>query len=331
MKMRAAVYNKYGSPEVLELREIEKPIPKDNEVLIKIYAATVTAVDSIFRRGDQFFARMATGVTKPKVPILGSDLAGEIEAVGKDVKLFKTGEQVFGDSGAATGTHAEYICLPEMGPLALKPAGMTFEEAAAIPYGGLTALPFLRDKAKIQEGQRVLVNGASGAVGSMAVQLSRNYGADVTAVCSSANAELVKSLGADKVIDYKLEDFTKNTAAYDIIFDTIGKSTFSRCKRSLRPGGIYLTTVLTMKILLQMLRTSKMGSKKAVIAFTGLRPAAEKAKDLAFLREFIETGKLRPVIDRSFFLDQIAEAHRYVDQGHKKGNVIISVAHAEKG
>ncbi|MEJ2636705.1 MAG: NAD(P)-dependent alcohol dehydrogenase [Calditrichia bacterium] len=329
--MRAAVYNRYGSPEVLELREIEKPIPKDNEVLIKIYAATVTAVDNIFRRGDQFFARMATGVTKPKVPILGSDLAGEIEAVGKDVKLFKTGDQVFGDSGAATGTHAEYICLPETGPLALKPAGMTFEDATAIPYGGLTALPFLRDKAKIQEGQRVLVNGASGAVGSMAVQLSRNFGAEVTAVCSSANAELVKSLGADNVIDYKLEDFTQNTSAYDIIFDTIGKSSFSRCKRSLRPGGIYLTTVLTMKILLQMLRTSKMGSKKAVIAFTGLRPAAEKAKDLAFLKEIIDSGKLKPVIDRSFSLDQIAEAHRYVDQGHKKGNVIITIVHDKKG
>ncbi len=323
--MKAVVYNKYGPPEVLEVKEVEKPVPKENEVLIKIHATTVTAVDSIFRTGNQPFARMATGVTKPKAPTLGSDLAGVIEAAGKEVKLFKEGDAVFGGTGSGSGAHAEYVCLAQDAPLAIKPADLTFEEAAAIPYGGLTALPFLRDTGKIKSSKKILINGASGAVGTSAVQLARNYGADITAVCGAANVELVKSLGADRVIDYSKEDFTRNGETWDLIFDTVGKSSFAQCKGSLSPGGTYMTTVLSLRILFQMLWTAKFSNKKAMIAFTGLRPGSEKAKDLAFIKGLIEAGKIKPVIDKRFPLEQIAEAHRYVDSGHKKGNVVINV------
>jgi NADPH:quinone reductase-like Zn-dependent oxidoreductase len=252
-------------------------------------------------------------------------LAGEIEAVGQDVKLFKPGDQVFGSTGPGFGAHAEYICLPENEALALKPANMSYGEAAAICDGALTALPFLRDKAKIQRGQKVLINGASGSIGTVAVQLAHYFGAEVTGVCSTKNLELVKSLGAAKVIDYTKEDFTKSGQAYDIIFDTVGKSSFSRCKGALTQNGVYLSTTLTMATVPQALWTSIIGGKKAMFAATGLRPAGERAKDLIFLRELIEAGKLKSVIDRSYPLEQTAEAHRYVDQGHKKGNVVITL------
>ena len=262
---------------------------------------------------------------RPKKTILGSEFAGEIEAVGKDVKRFSEGDQVFAATGAALGAHAEYTCLPEEGALAIKPANMTYEEAAAICEGALAALPFLRDKGKIQSGQKVLINGASGSVGTSAVQLAKYFGAEVTGVCSTANLELVKSLGADKVIDYTQEDFTKTRQTYDIIFDAVGKSSFSRCRGSLKGRGIYLTTVPTLPILLQMLWTSKIGSKRAIITFTGLRPASEKTEDLLFLKELVEGGKLRPVIDRRYPLEQAAEAYKYVETGHKKGNVVITL------
>lgn len=325
--MKAIVYTKYGPPDVLQLKEVEKPIPRNNEVLIRVYASTVTAVDCTFRQGNQLSARSFTGLTRPKRTIPGGDLAGEIEAVGQAVKRFKAGDQVFGSTDAGFGAHAEYVCLSEEEALIIKPANMAYEEAAAFPYGGLTALPFLRDSGNIQSGQKVLINGAAGSIGTFAVQLARYYGAEVAGVCSTANLELVKSLGADKVIDYTQEDFTKSGQTYDIIFDTVGKSSFSRCKSALKPGGIYLTPVLTPAILLQMLWTSKIGSKRAAISFTGLRPASEKAEDLIFLKELIEAGKIKSVIDRCYPLEQIAEAHRYVEKGHKKGNVVIALDH----
>jgi NADPH:quinone reductase-like Zn-dependent oxidoreductase len=251
--------------------------------------------------------------------------SGEIKAAGKEVKRFKQGDQVYGGTGQAWGANAQFVCLPEEGELAIKPAKMTFEEAAGVCGGVLTALPLLRDTGNIQGGQKILVYGASGSIGTSAVQLARYFGTEVTGVCSTANLELVKSLGADKAIDYTKEDFTKTGLTYDIIFDTVGKSSFSRCKNSLKQKGIYLTTVPTLTLLLQMLWTSKIGSKKAKIAFTGLRPSSAKAKDLVFLRELIEAGKLKSVIDRCYPFEQTAEAHRYVDKGHKKGNVVITL------
>ncbi|MFC2045911.1 NAD(P)-dependent alcohol dehydrogenase [Chloroflexota bacterium] len=323
--MKAIVYTEYGPPDVLQLKEVEKPTPKDNEVLVKVYATVVTTVDCGSRKGEPFFGRFVTGLIRPKNPILGFELAGRIEAVGKDVKLFKEGDQVFGFTSTSLGAHAEYICLPEEGALAIKPANMTYEEAAAVVEGACTALPFLRDKANIQSGQKVLINGASGSIGTSAVQLAKYFGAEVTGVCSTTNLEMVKSLGADKVIDYTTEDFTKSGQTYDIIFDTVGKSSFSRCKSSLKQKGNYLTAAAPLTIFPQMLWTSKIGSKKAMIVLTGLLPSSEKTKNLVFLKELIEAGKIEAVIDRRYPLEQTAEAHRYVEKGHKKGNVVITM------
>ena len=323
--MKAIIYAKYGAPDVLRIQELENPVPEDNEVLIKIFATTVSSEDCTFRKGKPFVARFATGLAKPKINILGSYLSGEVEAVGKGVTRFKAGDQVFGATGAEFGAHAEYICLPEDGALTLKPANLSYGDAVSVCAGGLTALPFLREAGKIQHGQKVLINGASGSVGSTAVQLAGYLGAEVTGVCSSANVEMVKSLGAARVIDYTKEDFTQSSETYDIIFDTVGKSSFSRCKGSLKPGGIYLLTVLTWPILWQMLWSAKVGNKRAIITFTGLRPDNEKRDDLNFLRELAESGKVMPVFDKSYSLDQAVEAHRYVDTGHKKGNVLLTM------
>jgi NADPH:quinone reductase-like Zn-dependent oxidoreductase len=325
--MKAIVCTEYGPPEVLQLQEVEQPVPKDNEVLIKIHAATVTAADCGFRRADPFIARFYNGFTRPKNAIPGSELAGEIEAVGRNVQRYKEGDQVYGLSPQSFGANAQYVCLPEDGVLASKPANLTYEQAAAVPSGATTALPFLRDKGKIQGGQRVLVNGASGSVGSYAVQLARYLGAEVTGVCSTANLEMVGSLGAGGVIDYTKEDFTKTGQTYDVIFDAVGKSSFSRCKGSLAENGVYLSTVLGLPILVQMLWTSMVGSKKAVFMPTGLRPSSEISQDLRFLRELVEAGEIRPVVDRRYPLEQTSEAHRYVEKGHKKGNVVITVVH----
>ncbi len=333
--MKAIVYEKFGPPEVLQLKEIAKPVPKDNEVLIRIYATTVRAEDPISRSGKfpplfWLLGRILTGLIRPKNHILGAYLAGEIEAVGKDVKLFKEGDQVFGATGASLGTYAEYICLPEDGVLAIKPTNMTHEEAVAIPNGALTVLPFLRDMGNIQSGQKVLIYGASGAVGTAAVQVAKYYGAEVTGVCSTANLELVESLGADKVIDYTKEDFTKSGLIYDIIFDTVGKSSFSGCKSSIKKKGFYLATVVGLQGLIQVLWTSMVGSKKAMFATTALKPSSERTKNLIFTKELIEAGKIKAVIDRRYPLEQIAEAHRYVEIGHKKGNVVITVERDNK-
>lgn len=324
--MKAIVYREYGSPDVLKLEEVEKPTPKDNELLIKIHATTVTATEATFRRGEPLIARLFTGLTKPKNTRLGEELAGEIEAVGKDVTRFKIGDPVFGTAGPEFGANAEYICLPEDGVLTIKPANMDYEEAASSVDGVLTALPFLRDTGNIQSGQKVLINGASGSVGAAAVQLAQVFGAEVTGVCSTSNVELVKSLGADKVIDYTQEDFTQSQETYDLIFDTVGKTSFARCKKTLKPNGIFLEAAINgLGLLPQVLWTSMFGSKKVKIAATGLRPEDDRRKDLVFLKELIEAGKIKPVIDRCYPLEHIAEAHRYVDQGHKKGNVVITL------
>jgi NADPH:quinone reductase-like Zn-dependent oxidoreductase len=315
--MKAIVYTQFGPPEVLQLKEVKTPEPKDHEVLIRIYATTVVKEDPDMRASPGF-----NGLLKPRNLILGQELAGEIEAVGSAVTRFRPGDQVLGID--SFGAYAEYKCMSEDKALVLKPANMTYEEAAAVPNGALTALPFLRDKGKIRSGQQVLIYGASGSVGTAALQLARIFGADVTGVCSTGNVEMVKSLGAEQVIDYTKVDFTQNGKSYDIIFDTVGKSSFTHCKEALKPHGIYLTIEAKPASLLHMW-TSKFGSKKAYVGFAGLRPVPDKLNDIRFALELFEAGKLKPIIDRCYPLEQIAEAHEYVDTGHKKGNVVITV------
>lgn len=324
--MKAIVCTKYGPPEVLKLCEVEKPTPMDNEVLIKIYATTVNSADSRIRSFNvplSFWipARMALGIRKPKKAVLGSVFAGEIESVGKEVKLLKKGDQVFAFTGHSFGTYAQYICLSENACLAIKPNNLSYEEAASVPFGGLTALHFL-DKANIKKGQKVLIYGASGSIGTSAVQIAKSFGAEVTGVCSTSNLDLVKLLGADKVIDYTKEDFTKRDQTYDAIFDTVGKSSFSGCIRSLNKDGCYLHAVATPAMSARMLWTSMTSSKKLIGG-----TLTSKAENLIYLKDLVEAGELKPVIDRFYSLEEIVEAHRYVDKGHKKGNVVITVRH----
>ena len=319
--MKAIVYTRYGSFDVLHLEEVPKPVPQDSEVLVSIHATTVTTASLANVSGKPFIARIFSpdlGLTRPKVRILGVELAGEITAIGKDVTRFRVGDQVFAEP--ETGAFAEYICIPEDGLLAHKPANATYEEAAAACDAFLTAMPFLRDGGKIKRGQRVLINGASASIGTVAVQIAKHFGAEVTGVCSTANLELVESLGADHVIDYTEEDFTRSGKTYDIIFDVVTKSSFSRCKRSLADDGIYLCTFPTVGALLP-----RFGSKEAKFIATGLRPPADRLKDLQSLKELMEAGVIRTVIDRRYPLEETAEAHRYVAKGHKKGNVVITV------
>ncbi len=326
--MKAIVYTQYGPPDVLHLQDVPKPAPQEDEVLIKVHATSVTAGDCNARGfvfvppGFGILPRLMFGLRKPKQTILGLELSGEIVAVGTAVKQYKQGDLVFGNAGEKYGAYAEYICLPEDAMLAMKPANLTFEEAASIPFGGSTALYFLRDKANLQPGQKVLILGASGCTGVYAVQLARFYGAEVTGVCSTANLELVKSLGADKVIDYTREDFTQNGETYDVIFDMVpGKASFARYKGSLKPNGLYLAGAGGLKEFAQMAWTALTGGKKVIAAM-----APDRKEDLAFLKELLEAGNLKPVIGRRYPLEQTAEAHRYADTGHKKGSVVISVA-----
>lgn len=323
--MKAILYDRYGPPDVLRVIEVNKPVPKHNEVLIRVHATTVTAAESMMRRGATFFGRFIIGLRKPKsrFRMLGMELAGEIESVGADVTRFQPGDQVYGFTGFGLGGYAEYTCMPAHGSLARKPTNLTYEEAVAIVDGATTALFFLRDKGNIQPGKKVLIYGASGSIGTYAIQLAKYFGAEVTGICSSANVELVNSLGADRVIDYTKEDFTRRGETYDIIFDTVGKSSFLRCQNSLKPNGRYLVTTGALPtIYALMLWTSLVGSKRLIFAFS-----IEKNEALIFLRELIEVEKLKPIIDRCYPLEEIAEAHRHVDTGHKKGNVVITVAH----
>ena len=326
--MKAIVWTKYGSPDVLQPREIAKPTPKDNEVLIKIYATTVAAGDCEARNLKmpvliRLPMRMYVGLRKPKrITILGQELAGEIEAIGKDVKRFKVGDQVFGTTGLGFGSYAEYICLPErsaMGVLATKPANMTYEEAAAVPTGGLEALHFIR-KGNIQHGEKVLVIGAGGSIGTFAVQLAKYFGAEVTGVDSTSKLEMLRSIGADHVIDYTQENFTRNGETYDVIFDVPGKSSFSESIRSLKQNGRYLLVNPGLSHTLRAPWASMRSGRKVIF-----RAGSLKTEDLIFLRDLIEAGQIKAVVDRRYSLEQIVEAHRYVDTGHKKGNVVITV------
>lgn len=319
--MKAAAYTKYGPPEVLQVQEVEKPLPKDNEILLRIEATAVNSGDWRLRKADPFGVRLFFGLLKPKINILGAVFAGTVESIGKDVKLFKTGDEIFGHTDMRLGAHAEYLCLSESGSLALKPKSLNHAEAAVIPFGGTTALHFIK-KAAIKPGQKVLINGASGAVGSAAVQLAKYFGASVTGVCSTANIDLVKSLGADLVIDYTKGDFAKAGETYDIIFDTVNKIPFSKGIKLLNKNGILILSAAGMPEMLRGLWTS-MTSRKRVL--TGV--ISHNAEAINFFKELMEANKLKPVIDKIYPLEQIVEAHAYVEKGHKKGNVAITVSH----
>lgn len=329
--MKAIVYEKYGPPEVLQEREVQKPVLKDNEVLIRNHAATVTLYDCWLRRGTGppgfgLISRIDSGFRRPKQPVLGTEFAGEVDAVGAVVTQFKPGDAVFGFTGIRLGAYAELITMPQDGMIALKPDSLTYEEAAAVPYGSLTALFFL-SKASIQSGQKALIFGASGGVGTAAVQLAKSMGADVTGVCSGNKAEMVKALGADRIIDYTTEDFTRRGEKYDVIFDTIGRSPFSGSVRSLHKNGIYLFATFGLTRLLRILWLKFTGRRRV----GPLAAIDENPEDLALLKELVADGKLKPYIDRCFSFEQAAQAHRYVETGHKRGNVVITVGQNDFG
>ncbi|MHA1957508.1 MAG: NAD(P)-dependent alcohol dehydrogenase [Candidatus Thorarchaeota archaeon] len=327
--MKAIVWTKYGPPDVLQLQDVEKPVQKDNEILIKVHATTVTVGDCEMRRLKYpmlmgLLVRMYVGFSKPKrITILGMELAGEVEAVGKDVTKFKKGDEVFAATGfAGTGAYAEYICLPEKpeaGAMAIKPANMTFEEAAGVPVGGLEALYLLR-QANIQPGQEVLINGAGGTIGPFAIQIAKYFGAEVTAVDGTRKLDTLRSIGADYVIDFRQEDFTKSGETYDVIFNVISKASYSGCIKSLKENGIYLFTQPSMIQRFRGRWTSRRSNKKVIVG-----TATDNTEDLNFLKELIEAGKIKAVIDRRYPLEEIAEAHRYVETGQKIGNVVVTV------
>jgi NADPH:quinone reductase-like Zn-dependent oxidoreductase len=318
--MRAVVHDRYGAPEVLRLEDVERPVPKDGEVLVKIFATTVSRTDTGLRSADLFASRFVTGLLRPKRRILGSDLAGEVEALGANVTEFEVGDCVFGINPWKFGTHAEFICMRAEAALAHMPAGMTFEEAAAVCDGAILALNALRP-ADLRTGQRILIYGASGSIGTAGVQLARYFGADVTAVCNAKDFELVRSLGADEVLDYTQEDFTKNGQRYDVIFDSVGHVSFSRCRNSLKRGGFYVATDHLQNLVLALL-TARIGDKRVVFPI----PPRFTKKDVVFLKELIESGKYRAVIDRRYPLEQVVEATRYVETKQKTGNVVLIVS-----
>ncbi len=321
--MRAAVCEQYGAPDVLQIREVESPHPKADEVLIRVHAATVTPSDTLMRSGSTVMTRVILGFRKPRprYRIPGTEFAGVVEATGEQVRRFKPGDAVYGFRGFGTGTCAEYKCMSARGSVALKPANMSFEQAAALVDGATTALFFLRDKARIESGQQVLINGASGSIGTYAVQIAKYLGADVTGVCSTRNIELVASLGADRVIDYTAEDFVTRGETYDVIFDTVGKRSFAACKPALKPDGCYMVT--TGNIVANFIQSgwsSVVGGKRMIYAMS-----VDKREALEVIKDFAESDIIRPVIDMTYPLDEIVEAHRYVDTGRKRGNVVITI------
>ena len=322
--MKAAVARRYGPPDVVTVADVPRPEPRDDEILVRVRAAAVGVVDGLARRGSPWYARAHFGLLSPRFPVLGCDFAGDVAAAGPSVSRFGVGEAVFGTIAPRFGAHAEYVCLPEDGAVAAKPEGVSYVEAAALVDA--TALCFLRDKAGLRAGQAVLVNGASGAVGSSAVQLAVHFGASVTGVCSGPHVRLVRKLGASSVIDYTRTDFTRAGRRYDVIFDVAGTSSFLRCRRVLNAGGAYLTTAPSPAIFAQMPWTARFGSRRAVIAFTGLRPASEKQRDLLVISGLAEASALVPVVGACYPLDRIADAYRHVDAGHKKGAIVVAMS-----
>jgi NADPH:quinone reductase-like Zn-dependent oxidoreductase len=326
--VKAVLHSQYGPSDLLQLRDVDKPAPKRREVLIAIHATTVSTGDCNIRNYTFVpkswlpLAKLMFGIGKPwKERILGTELAGQVEATGKDVTRFKIGDRVIASTGMGLGGHAQYVCLSEQGPLAIKPDSLSWEEAAAIPFGANAALYYLRDLGKIAAGQELLIIGASGSVGSAGVQLAKHFGATVTAVCSGANAALVTSLGADTVIDYTKDDFTRNSNTYDLIFDVVGATTLDRCRNSLKPHGVLLQNILGAADILRLVRTNKGKRMKGGVAINN-------QERMRLIAELASAGKLKPVIDRSYPLEQIAEAFKHVERGHKRGNVVITVAHA---
>ena len=320
--MKAIVATAYGAPEVYTIEDREKPTPKPDEVLIKVHAASITPSDAAFRKGDPFIVKLIYGLNKPRHEIPGVEFAGIIEAVGDEVSNFKVGDEIFGMSPNTFGAHAEYVALPAKVPMANKPKSIKFEEIVGILDGAATAMTFLRDVAKLQTGQTILINGASGAVGSYAVQLAKHFGAHVTGVCSGRNIELVQSLGADRVIDYTQQDFTKMGDTYDVIFDAVGKSSYDKCEPALAQNGIYMTTVPTLGIVWALIKTSLFGSKSAKFTTAGLK---QNADSLTTLAELAKDGVLKAVIDRCYPMEDIVEAHHYIDTERKRGNVVLKI------
>ena len=323
--MKAIVATGYGAPDVLKLQQVEKPQPKENEVLVKVHASSATTADGMMRTGKPYFGRLMTGLTKPKHAIPGTGFAGVVETVGKNVSTFKPGDRVFGETTLGFSTNAEFVAVPENGVILPMPKNMSYAEGATYGDGHVTSLNFLKEIAQIKPGQKVLINGASGSLGTAAVQLAKFFEAEVTGVTSTRNAGLVKSLGADHVMDYTKKDFTKVNETYDVVFDTVGKSSFSKSKKILSESGLYVSPVLKFSLLLQMIRTSVFGKKKAKFAATGLRSDAELKSMINELIEIFKKGRLKTVIDRQYPLEKVAEAHRYIAAGHKKGNVVIVV------
>ena len=323
--MKAIIANAYGNHKVLQLKEVEIPEPGDNEVLVKVHACSATRADAMMLTGKPYIARLFTGIRKPKHSIPGTGFAGEVVSAGNKVSTFKTGDKVFGETTLGFSTNAEYVTVPEDGVIMHKPVNMSYADAAPLCDGHLTSINFLKEIGEIKSGQKVLINGASGSLGIAAVQLAKYFGAEVTGVCSSANIGIVKTMGADYAIDYKSEDFTKSEKRYDLVYDTVGKSSFSKSKKVLSKQGIYISPVLKFSLLLQMMRTSVFGNKKAKFGASGLKADGELRELLAELVEIFKTGKLKTLIDRQFPLEKVAQAHKYIATGHKKGNVVIIV------
>jgi NADPH:quinone reductase-like Zn-dependent oxidoreductase len=322
--MKAMITTSYGSPDVFKFENVAKPVPKPNQILVKIHASSVTKADTMMRTGSPVIGRLFTGLSTPKHPIWGTGFAGVVEAIGSQVTQFKVGHKVFGESIDSMGAYAEFITIPENGIVAHLPENLNYEEAAGMCDGGITSLNFLVNLGKIKAGQKVLINGASGSLGTAAIQIAKHFGAEVTGVCSSRNINLVKKLGADHVIDYTKQDFTSNANTYDLIYDTVGVRSFTECRPALTEHGIYISPVLGMPLLGHMMVTSVFGKKKAKFSATGALPLQETKRLLDMLLDIIDAGDLIGVLDRTYPLEQLAQAHKYVDAGHKKGNVVLN-------